>query len=1290
MSNQDSKLVKSDINEQNNNINNYNHPYQYTIVTHIRSHIINRSQQQPYLLHQQSQQFQNNIQYQQHHQNDPSRVALPPPSAHQTSSSFPKLPSFPHSSIGKHKPPAPKQNSQNSNPPILPSMPPYSHDSNQGHFNQPQTLPPVSSFSQEPPSTIPPRTQPAPTEDRNKVLKPLNVKDALSYLDQVKFKFSGQPEVYNRFLDIMKDFKSQEIDTPGVIERVSNLFRSEPSLILGFNTFLPPGYSLEPTNNPLDPVRVTTPRDPIPYGIPPQPSSQFPVQAPSSILPPPRPVNSHYAPAASNEPSADHSTVPSANFSHPDAQHRIASAGLNSMMSNNNSNVLPRINPLNNHEQSTRVESTSARQKGPIEFNHAINYVNKVKTRFSSTPETYRYFLEILQTYQKDDKAIQDVYAQVQVLFASAPDLLEEFKQFLPDNSPLSVPSSNGVNNQNNGKPIPSQPVKKPVKRPNVAQPPSQYYPQPTISQTQQMKKKVKVGNGKTEKLSTAEEMEFFEKCKRVIGNKTTYNEFLKILNLFSQEIIEAKVLIDRVEPFLGKSPELFEWFKRFVKYEDDDVIYNIPADRAQLDLMNCKKSGYSYRRLPNNVSRPVCSGREELAKEVLNDDWVSLPNSLTESGGFIAHRKTPHEEAMYKCEEERYEFDLNIEANLSVIALLDPIAKKIQLMPAEERSRFKLPLGLGGNSTTIYTRILKKIYDVERGLEVIDALHQNPAVAVPIVLKRLKQKDEEWKRSQREWNKVWREIEAKNFSKALDHQGINFKTTDRKAILTKSLVTEIEIMYLEQKEKKSTLANRYQFDFGFKNREMFEYVHKILLNYVENTSTISTVEEEKIRSLLNEFVPQVFMIEIPAAVNGAEEDGEAPAVVAKNIPESTNEIVNSPMDIEKTVEEGKPMEVDGMNDNPDSIPRKRESYTLYANNNLYCLFRLYQMLYSRLCKMKEVSDSLYGVKPRSEEKNQVAVELGFRKENTVSLTEKDRFSELMKDINLFVNSEMESNDFEDKVRDLFWTSGYIIFTVDKLVQAIVKQLQTVAMDSKSLELITLYGRDREKSNNPVRQEALYRLGAETIIQDDSIYRLEYVVGESLMSMQLLGKEDQVSDDNISSEERWSLYVDQFVQLSSTESANSKRRDPFCKRNLPTHVGDDPPLNVETRSGLELKICVNTYKIFFVDNTEDYFRRKRSTNHSSLLGLTLNERLKTNSQIRQQRHNKFRKWLDSDKGWKATLTPEDAAKQSDEFDKWIVGDNSQLTSHVSEYESYRIVTESEQANVKAADVPMTH
>lgn len=36
-----------------------------------------------------------------------------------------------------------------------------------------------------------------------------STQDALSYLDQVKVRFSEQPDVYNKFLDIMKDFKSQ-------------------------------------------------------------------------------------------------------------------------------------------------------------------------------------------------------------------------------------------------------------------------------------------------------------------------------------------------------------------------------------------------------------------------------------------------------------------------------------------------------------------------------------------------------------------------------------------------------------------------------------------------------------------------------------------------------------------------------------------------------------------------------------------------------------------------------------------------------------------------------------------------------------------------------------------------------------------------------------------------------------------------------------------------------------------------------------------------------------------------
>ena len=76
-------------------------------------------------------------------------------------------------------------------------------------------------------------------------MRELRVEDALMYLDQVKMEFGDRPQIYKEFLDIMKTFKSQQIDTPGVIKRVSSLFDGNRRLVLGFNTFLPEGYKIE-------------------------------------------------------------------------------------------------------------------------------------------------------------------------------------------------------------------------------------------------------------------------------------------------------------------------------------------------------------------------------------------------------------------------------------------------------------------------------------------------------------------------------------------------------------------------------------------------------------------------------------------------------------------------------------------------------------------------------------------------------------------------------------------------------------------------------------------------------------------------------------------------------------------------------------------------------------------------------------------------------------------------------------------------------------------------------------
>lgn len=183
--------------------------------------------------------------------------------------------------------------------------------------------------------------------------------------------FGEKPEIYNEFLDIMKNFKAQEIDTPGVIQQVSQLFRGYNKLILGFNAFLPDGYKIElPRDGDNATMTVTTP-------------SGTSATIVGSITKPFEPTHN-------------------SRFGGP-SQSQISDA-----------NARPEVG-------------------APVEFDHAITYVTTIKKRFAHEPNTYKAFLEILHTYQKEQRSIKDVLEQVSELFADHADLLKEFTYFLPD-----------------------------------------------------------------------------------------------------------------------------------------------------------------------------------------------------------------------------------------------------------------------------------------------------------------------------------------------------------------------------------------------------------------------------------------------------------------------------------------------------------------------------------------------------------------------------------------------------------------------------------------------------------------------------------------------------------------------------------------------------------------------------------------------------------------------------------------------------------------------------------------
>ena len=281
------------------------------------------------------------------------------------------------------------------------------------------------------------------------------------------------------------------------------------------------------------------------------------------------------------------------------------------------------------------------------------------QNRFQDKPEIYKQFLEILQTYQREQKPIQDVYSQVTTLFNSAPDLLEDFKQFLPESAgqakstpgrlademasldgPGQTPQS-AIRDGQKMPPLgsfapPASASKENKKRPRT----DKQTPAPTpvmpeaqvvgrvVSTTAAGNKRAKLNHKpittdaraieptltpvlpeplppQPSAVSNQDEIAFFERVKKYLGNRATMTEFLKLCNLFSQQIIDRNTVFQKGSVFLAANPELMAFWRNFIGFDgQDEIIDNRPAPPSgKVSLSNCRGYGPSYRLLPKRVS---------------------------------------------------------------------------------------------------------------------------------------------------------------------------------------------------------------------------------------------------------------------------------------------------------------------------------------------------------------------------------------------------------------------------------------------------------------------------------------------------------------------------------------------------------------------------------------------------------------------------------------------------------------------------------------------------------------
>ena len=160
-----------------------------------------------------------------------------------------------------------------------------------------------------------------------------------------------------------------------MISRVSTLFRGHPDLIVGFNTFLPPGYKIEVSNN--ETINVHQPGQQMlsfstaPPDVSPPQIRSFPRVRPLKITGPSWHVLCLVGVFATFQRLCLQPPAPPQHASHPVPPANAPTPSL----------FPPRHGSQPSPQQPPPFGAPPAGQQPgqPVEFNHAISYVNKIK-----------------------------------------------------------------------------------------------------------------------------------------------------------------------------------------------------------------------------------------------------------------------------------------------------------------------------------------------------------------------------------------------------------------------------------------------------------------------------------------------------------------------------------------------------------------------------------------------------------------------------------------------------------------------------------------------------------------------------------------------------------------------------------------------------------------------------------------------------------------------------------------------------------------------------------------------
>jgi len=269
----------------------------------------------------------------------------------------------------------------------------------------------------------------------------------------------------------------------------------------------------------------------------------------------------------------------------------------------------------------------------------------------------------------------------------------------------------------------------------------------------------------------------------------------------------------------------------------------------------------------------------------------------------------------------------------------------------------------------------------------------------------------------------------------------------------------------------------------------------------------------------------------------------------------------------------------------PDKACQQR---LLFGNDTFYLFVRYFQLCYERVEQAKALA-----FKPSESM-------AWLRDENSQPEPADQKYSHFLRNLEGFISQTIDQEVYEDLCRNAFGIDSYVLFTMDKLVYLLGKQVQSIIGDETCQQLLRQFSYELARVNGSV--EPIYHSNALKILKGSRCFRFELDQNTGDFSIRIL--ESHKSYNNAAGDKTpWSQYVNQFVLGSKPDPNFLPSSQVFLKRNYRNTMdkfADNLFSSVEVYNDLECKINPKSYKTKYVDHTEDYFYRrgkKRGSGH---------------------------------------------------------------------------------------------